>query len=390
VIFQGHGVPDVRFFFPKDKAQGYTGVVPSHMALPFIQSSDVVPAAATTSNIAAAATVTTGVAMTLAGASAGVTLNVPVMPFPGYGALNGGTVATAAIALDLGFAFGNVTSGSTTVVVADSTQFISGMPLVIGGVGNSGGTACLLTNVASITDATHIVITGTPAATLTTAPIAAGNLWGPSENGYVTPTAAMPYLARGPGLFLDPQQALSRGVQIVGTNAANTGGTFLVTGWDVYGMPMSQLVTVAAGASTGYSTKTFKYIGAVTPQFTDATAGHTYSVGTSDVFGFAVRSDRWEYTNVCWNGAFVTSSTGYLASDKTIPATTTTGDVRGTVQVSATGGGAGITGGSVSNGAITSLVMTGKRLVAFQSQPLYNVVLGTVTNTRTMYGSTQV
>lgn len=386
LVFEGIAEPDIRFSFLKDKVEGYTGMVPSLIHNPFSSTTEQIPTASAANNIAAAQGVASGTAMTLAAASLGVTLNVPLVPINGIGdTLNGLPVVTAAVALDFGFAFGNCTAGSTTLVVADATQFITGMPLVVGGVGNAAGTTPLLTNVASITDSTHIVVFNAPLATNTTAPIATGNIWGPSENGYPVPTAAMPYWAKGPGLFMDPRQSVARGVQIVGATGG-TGGTFLVSGWDVYGDSMTELVTVGAGAVTGWGKKAFKYIASVVPQFSDA--GHNYTVGTSDVFGIARFSGIWEYTRIAWAGAFMTSATGWLAGDTTSPSTSTTGDVRGTVQTSANGGGTGI-GANASNGALTGLALTGRRLFLSAETRISNLMLSTITNPSPLFGVQQ-
>jgi hypothetical protein len=119
---------------------------------------------------------------------------------------------------------------------------------------------------------------------------------------------------------------VGRAVSITGV-AGGTGGAFLVNGYDIYGYPMSQLVTVGAGAVTVKSTKTFKAIVSVTPQFTDA---HNYSVGTADIFGFGILATYFGDTNINWNSAWITANTGFTTADTTSPATTTTGDVRGT------------------------------------------------------------
>jgi len=382
--FQGDGFLDCRFLFQKDQVQGYTGKVPVHFSQPYVRSCSQIPAALGAALIAPLANVVSGTAMTLATAAVGITVNVPINPFSA--AITGIAPVTAAIALDFGFAFGNCTSGAVAVTVADSTQFFVGMPLVIGGVGNAGGTIPLLTNVASITDATHITVSNAPLATNATAPIGTGNIWGPSEAWYganITPTAALPWLGVGPGLFLDPRQAISRGVSITGVTGG-IGGTFTVKGWDIYGQPMSQLITVGAGINTVYSTKTFKYIQSVTPNFTDA---HNYSVGTSDVFGIHYFTQNWDDLDVTWFNAYMSTNTGLVAGVTTTPSTTT-GDVRGTIQVSASGGGTGI-GASASNGTVSSLAMSGRRLQISQVIPVHLATAAFPSTPTSVFGQTQ-
>ena len=388
LTYQADGFIDPRFWFAKDKVQGYAGSVPGHVDLPFIQSSRGVPAALASNNIAAAQTVAANVPMALAAASVGVTVNVPIHSFAA--SINSGAVVTAAIALDFGFAFGNCTSGSTTIPVADGRNFAVGMPLVIGGVGNSGGTAPLLTIVTAVvaSAATNtITVANAPLATNATAPIGFGDTWSPyGPMQAVTPLAAQPWIAKGTSLVFDARQGIARGIRIVGSIGA-TGGTFTARGADVWGVPMSQTITVAAGASTGWSLKCFKYLFSVTPNFTDGT--HNYVVGTSDVFGFHYRNVQWEDTDVSWAGTYVTNSTGWVAADATIVATALTGDTCGTTQVSASGGGAAITGAAASNGTVSALAMSGRWLAISQFLAMNDVLKATADDQTSIFGSAQ-
>jgi hypothetical protein len=195
-----------------------------------------------------------------------------------------------------------------------------------------------------------------------------------------TPTAASPYLAGGVGGFLDPKQSVMRGVGFT-TTVAGTGGVIQVAGADIYGQAQTENVTVAGTLNAlSWGSKTWKYINSVTPQFTDATG--SYSVGTSDLFGFVVRTDRWEYTSIFWNGTFVTSAvaaTGaWLGGDLTTPATSTTKDVRGVFQPSNRGPLA-TAAGTAANGTI--------RLALFTSLPLYNVIAASPANPAPIYGN---
>lgn len=119
---------------------------------------------------------------------------------------------------------------------------------------------------------------------------------------------------------------VGRGVSISGVSGG-AGGTFTVSGYDVYGYPMTQLVTVAAGANTVNTLKTFKAIASVTPNFSDA---HNYSVGTADIYGFGILATYFADVTVNWNSALITASNGFVTADTTSPATNATGDVRGT------------------------------------------------------------
>lgn len=387
LFYKGSGFMDPRLLYQKDRVQGGAGIVPGFF--PGTQTTSIrqIPFALGATKIAAAALPATGVPMTLAAASAGVSINIPIRPFGN--AFNGNAPVTAALALDMGFAFGTTTTGasSTTVTVADGTLFSVGMPLVIAGVGNAGNTAPLLCNVASIASATTITITPGALAAVTAAPIAMGDIWGGQtlSGAANPPQAAFPFVADGPSLFLDARQALARCLSFTGV-ASGSGGTVTVAGWDIYGQPMTDTITLAAGANVVYSLKCFKYIKSVTPNFTDT---HNVSVGTGDVFGFAFKSSLWEETRVFWAGAPTTSTTGWTTADATSPATATTGDVRGTIQTGAAGAGSGI-GSTASNGSVSALALTGNRLDMSQSFGVWSWLTATPSNASSLFGVTQV
>ena len=385
--FLGDGIIDVRYWFPKDKVQGFTGVVPIHFSMPYVRSVQAVPAALSSSNIAGAQNAVSGTAFTLAAASVGVSTNIPIIPFSA--SINGNAAVTAAQVLDFGFAFGNVSSGNPTITVSDASLFSVGMPLVIAGVGNAGGTIPLLTNVLSINTATpSITVAANPLASNSATPIGAGNIWGPGPAWYganLTPTAHMPWLAAGPGLFLDPRQAIARGVQITGSSGA-AGGSFTIKGYDIYWQPITITLTHPGGTATAWSTKALKAIISVTPAFSDA---HNYTVGTSDVFGINYRAPIWDDLDVTWAGSYMNSSTGFVAGlAPYATASATGGDVRGTIQVSGNGGGSGI-GGTATNGTVSSLVMTGNRLAISQTIPVGTAVYGYPATSSYIYGPTQ-
>lgn len=129
--------------------------------------------------------------------------------------------------------------------------------------------------------------------------------------------------------FYDPSKFIGRTVAIasVGNDSA---GTFLVAGWDFYGYPQSELIT-GANAGTATGKKAFKFISSITPGGT--MSGSNASAGQSDVYGLPLRADQFGQTSIVYNAAAITANTGFVAADTTTPATTTTGDVRGTYAV---------------------------------------------------------
>lgn len=123
----------------------------------------------------------------------------------------------------------------------------------------------------------------------------------------------------------DPTKAISRSVRIT-SGGNDTGITFTVSGYDLYGYPVTETIT-GANATVALGVKAFKYISGVT--HTGTVAG-TVTIGTGDVIGLPIRADYFGEIRVIYNSTVITASTGFTAAVTTNPATATTGDTRGT------------------------------------------------------------
>ncbi len=139
--------------------------------------------------------------------------------------------------------------------------------------------------------------------------------------GYVQPGAA------GGNRFWDPTKAMARAVAIA-SDGDDRSATYTVRGYDVYGYPMTETIT-GANAGTANGKKAFKYIASITPAGTIASVALT--VGQSDIIGFMLRVDRFQYLKIYSpDTTLISATTGWLAAVTTDPATAITGDVRGT------------------------------------------------------------
>jgi hypothetical protein len=159
---------------------------------------------------------------------------------------------------------------------------------------------------------------------------------------YQTPAqCAVPNNAQTPSMAnWSPQALLGRAVSITAAASA-TYATATVNGYDIYGYPMSEAITITAG-STVNGKKAFKYIKSVVLSGGTADTTHAYSVGTADVFGLPLRSDTFgdilvNYATSLVATTLVTATTGYLPADRTTPSATTA-DVRGTYAATSSSG----------------------------------------------------
>jgi hypothetical protein len=262
--------------------------------------------------IAAAANVVSGTAMTLVSTSStttGVSVGATCINY------NTGATVTGLLLLDGYASFTGVIASSVLTVSALTGTVTVGM--TISGTGVASGTTITGQLTGPAGGAGTYTVAGDETASSTT-------ITGQMTGGFNA--LSQPFGQSQSVRLWNPQALVARAVSITGVSAG-AGGAFLVSGYDIYGVPMSESITVAAGVNTVNGKKAFKYIASVVPQFTDA---QNYSVNTTDIYGFPLRSDFFGDVAINYNATGITASTGYVAAVTTSPATTTTGDVRGT------------------------------------------------------------
>lgn len=387
--YQGNAMPDIRSgAFAKD------GFRPGQQ-LALIAGSeawvcDNIPQARVSSQLATTQIGTSALAVSLAtvglsglASVASIAVGVPIIPI-------GTSVVTYAIALDFGFTTGSTVANSSTVHVIDNRIFHIGQWLIVANVGNSASTRSLVTQVQSIATAntTGLTIAPVAAATLTSVPIGQGNLFGSGQLPLATqfgPAAASASahsyagaMAAGLAKVINPRETLARNLSV--TCVTSTEYSALVSGWDLWGNPMTEVITITSQTAAA-GDKAFKYIGSIVSGTTSPVG---ISFGLGDTFGYPYRVDEWDQTDVTWAGSRANNFNGFVAAQLTSPATNTSGDVRGTVQIST----AVLTG--VLATSVSAVATNGtSRLTMKQTFGTWNQIAGTPINTVPMFGVSQ-
>jgi hypothetical protein len=322
-----------------------------------IEALNYVPYAASATNIAAAQSPTVGGFFTLASAnSAGVAVNIPLIPQLAPSSTNaqyaqpnasnpqpivpGSTNLVNVLALDYGFAFGTAVAGSPTITLTGpapsnytgtatyGTRFLyPGQKLLVAGAGNVGGTLTLACSVLA-TDrysAPGVPLAAAGTITLSTPSLFTGTVYlGTADQEYGI--AVKPVIRAGAVRLYDPAQMGTRCVICTASGAST--GTITIRGYDIYEQPMSETQTIV-GTGVTVPKKAFGYISSVQLN-TGAVLAGTLSLGTNQQIGLPIRTDIWEACGLWVNQAQIAAPTNVVFADQTSPATSTTGDVRGT------------------------------------------------------------
>jgi hypothetical protein len=109
-------------------------------------------------------------------------------------------------------------------------------------------------------------------------------------------------------------------------NCSTTARAFTVNGYDYYGQPMSEVITVATAGTAVTGKKAFFQVSSATI----AGSATAVLIGTSDVLGLPVRVFNVAYIASVKSNSTLAQDTGTFVAADTATATNGTGDVRGT------------------------------------------------------------
>lgn len=231
---------------------------------------------------------------------------------------------------------GQNSSGQNTYTLSQSSTVSSAVIMYASGNALLGDPSPMSTGVGPLG---RVYVWDTIPQTLQTANVAASQA--PAAAGALTLTAgtSAKSVVRSDGTTVI-QLDVPRALQV---NSSTTARAFTINGWDYYGQPMSEVITVATAGTAVSGKKAWFQISSVTI----AGSATAVTVGTTDILGLPIRAiDAGYIVHPGWANTITDDAGTFVAADTTNPATSTTGDVRGTYKPS-----------SASNGS-NRLVMT--------------------------------
>jgi hypothetical protein len=368
MFWSGFGIPVIGGKANKDNIN--PGAIPAIYAGSPIQTlnSVPVPGGATL----ATGTATNGVPLTNATAfSAGIA--------PGTGAIVNGQPVSNAIGLDIAIDKAACAANQNIINLLVASRpnvwrYSKGMWLALAGAGAGGST--LFAQILAINTAIwQLTLSQNAAVTQASCEVGLTNRYSLYDFGNPAPTGVAAFASSGMGRFLIPECATARGVGVTGV-AASTGGNMLIQGFDIFNQLTSEVIAVGAGAVTTYGKKTYKVFLSATPQFNNAT---NYTVVTSDLIGLplSVLPPPAPQPVLLFGGVAEAGVVTQYA-DPTNPATTSSGDPRGALQLSAKGPVAGATFTGPDGASVVSVTQTISAMAAcfgnmFNPSPLFGV-----------------
>jgi hypothetical protein len=357
IFWNGIGIPCGR----ANKDNINPGAVPAIYGAFPIQTVNSIPVAGG-ATLAQAAAAAAGAPMTnTATFAAGVA--------PGTQAIVGGVTLMNAVGLDIALDKAAVTSGNnviTLVTPANIWRYSKGQWLAVGGAGPAGAT--LFGQITALGTSTNgqITLSAFAGNSYANAEIGPTNRYSLYDYGNPGPTGVSAMASGGMGRFLIPECATARGVGVTGV-ASGTGGPVLIRGLDLFNQLQTEVIAAGAGAGTVYGKKTYKVFIDATAQFND---NHAYSIVTSDLIGFPIAVLPNAPAPVVLEAGAAYAGGVIQYADLTNPATTTTGDPRGAIQLSTKGPNAGATGAGPDGTSRFSITQTISALAAVSASVL--------------------
>lgn len=222
---------------------------------------------------------------------------------------------------------------SGDILVVDEAPATLAAAAIVAAANPTGGTAMTLVSasgagviVSSVSNVSNTLngVSTVNASGIVYMPVAGTSL--PLGTVFINSTPSFIYFGQNGSIaVMDPRNSLTRTLSVTAVAGA-TPMAVVIRGWDGFGFPISETITTVAG-STVAGKRAFKAVKSVTPATTDGS--HTISVGTLDVFGFPMMVTSFAQTEIFFNSAAITASTGFLAGVVTTM-TAINGDVRGT------------------------------------------------------------
>ena len=323
LLYAGSGLLDPRTPFTYEPGQSATTFTAGWLGTSNIRTVDAVPYTAAAAAIVASANPTTATLTLVSAASAttGVSITNSVV-----NAATGQTDTSSLVALDSYLSFTGAISGNVLTVSANSLAPITPGAVLL----TAGGTGTLSTGVTVLAYISAAGYAGTYLVSQSQT-IGSGTITAQYPNAQACAAPNTSPSQSGLGLW-NPTALLGRAVSVTAASGA-TYATATVTGYDAFGYPMTEAITISAGSAVN-GKKAFKYIKSVVLSGGSADTTHAYSVGTADVFGLPIRADSFAEVTVNYATSktattLITSAASFVAADLTA-ATSTTGDVRGT------------------------------------------------------------
>ena len=167
--------------------------------------------------------------------------------------------------------------------------------------------------------------------TLQTANIAASQTPAAAGNLTLTAGTSAKSVVRTDGTTVI-QLDVARAVQLTtASGTITTSRNLTVSGYDYYGQSMTEVIATGTTSSAVANVSGKKAFYQISSIAISGALPVAITVGTTDVLGFPLRIfDAGYVVRVGWNNTLANDAGTFVAADMTTPATSTTGDVRGT------------------------------------------------------------